>query len=117
MTPSYSYSIQGHQFISGLRVLELQGCDIILGCDWIYDYSPVGLNLKTREFTIEKVGQRITFKDETLPSKHFLVTHRKMQKLLRKGVLGVVLYVQVVQMNTPDKITMPSIAVVLNQHK
>jgi hypothetical protein len=67
--------------------------------------------------TIEKLGQRITFKDETLLNKHFLVTHRKMQKLLRKRDVGAILYVQAVQMNTPDKTTMPSIAVVLNQHK
>jgi hypothetical protein len=49
----------------------LQGYDIILGCDWIYDYSPVGLNLKTRDFIIEKEGPKIKFLDETLPNKHF----------------------------------------------
>jgi hypothetical protein len=71
ITQSCSYCIQGHDFTSNFRVLELQGYDIILGCDWIYDYSSVGLNLKTREFTIEKLGHKITFKDETLPNKHF----------------------------------------------
>jgi hypothetical protein len=66
-------------------VLELQGYDIILGCDWIYDYSRVGLNLKTREFTIEKEGNQVKLLDETLLNKNFLVTHKKMKKLLRKG--------------------------------
>jgi len=56
------YSIQGHEFISHFRLLELQGYDIILGADWIYDHSPVGLNLKTRELTITKNGtQHVTF--------------------------------------------------------
>jgi hypothetical protein len=114
MTPSCSYSIQGHAFTSDFRVLELQGYDVILGCDWIYDYSPERLNLKTREFTIEMLGQRITFKDETLPNKHFLVTHRKMQKLLRKGAIGGVLYVQAMQMQAPDTTTTPSIAALLH---
>jgi hypothetical protein len=50
-------SIHGHDFTSDFRVLELQGYDIILGCNLIYDYSPVELNLKTREFTIEKQSQ------------------------------------------------------------
>jgi hypothetical protein len=36
------------------RVLQLSGYDMILGCDWIYDHSHVDINLKTREFTIEK---------------------------------------------------------------
>jgi hypothetical protein len=49
-----SYTIQGFDFQSDFRVLELQGYDIILGCDWIYEYGPVGLNLKTRQFTLEK---------------------------------------------------------------
>jgi hypothetical protein len=58
----------------------LQGYDIILGCDWIYDYRPVGINLKTRQFTLEKEGLKITFQDETLPNKDFLVSHKKMKK-------------------------------------
>jgi hypothetical protein len=62
-------------------VLELQGYDIILGCDWIYDYNRVGLNLKTREFTIEKEGNQVKLLDETLLNKNFLVTHKKMKKL------------------------------------
>jgi hypothetical protein len=42
------YTIQGHQFTSDFRLLEVQGYDIILGNDWILAHSPVGLNLKTR---------------------------------------------------------------------
>jgi hypothetical protein len=36
MISSCSYSIQGHEFISDFRVLELQGYDIILGCDCMH---------------------------------------------------------------------------------
>jgi hypothetical protein len=55
------YTIQGHQFVTDFRVLELSGYDIILGCDWIYDHNSVDLNLKTREFTIEKNGKQVCF--------------------------------------------------------
>jgi hypothetical protein len=51
-----NYSIQGHKFISDFRVLDLEGYDMILGCDWLFESSPVGINLKTREFTIENDG-------------------------------------------------------------
>ena len=79
------YSIQGHEFISHFRVLELQGYDIILGADWIYDHSPVGLNLKTTELTITKNGtQHITFQDESLPPNHLIIGPRKLCHLLRK---------------------------------
>jgi hypothetical protein len=113
MTSSCCYSIQKHEFTSDFRVLELQDYDIILGCEWTYDYSPVGLNLKTREFTIEKQGKKIKFIDETLPNKHFLVTHKKMQKLLRKGPVGAVLYVQALQMEEKVTSTLPAVEAVL----
>jgi hypothetical protein len=58
MTPNYKYSIQGHQFTSDFRILELEGYDIIFGCDWIFEFSLVGINLKTRDFTIEKDGEK-----------------------------------------------------------
>jgi hypothetical protein len=67
---------------------------MILGCDWIYDHT-VGMNLKAREFTIEKDGNQICLQDETLPYKKFLVSHKKMHKLLNKGV---VVYVQKLQL-------------------
>jgi hypothetical protein len=80
----------------------LQGYDIILGCDWIYDYRPVGINLKTRQFTLEKEGLKITFQDETLPNKDFLVSHKKMKKM-SKGAIGALIYVQKLQMeDTPQ---------------
>jgi hypothetical protein len=98
-------------------VLELQGYDIILRCDWIYEYSSVGLNLNTREFTIEKQGQRITLIDETLPNKHFLVTHKKKKKLLRKGAVDAVLYIQALQMSPADNQPTIAIQYVLQEYK
>lgn len=59
------YSIQDHQFSSDLRLLEVQGFDVVLGAEWIYTHSPVGLDLKKREFSITKDGKElITFKEE-----------------------------------------------------
>jgi hypothetical protein len=76
----------------------------------------VRLNLKTKEFTIDKSGAKIILKDETLPNKHFLVTHKKMQKLLRKGVVGDVLSVQALQIDPPDKPIRPAIQAILDRH-
>jgi hypothetical protein len=73
VTTDCPYQIQGHQLKSDFRVLELAGYDLILGCDMIFEFSPVGINLETREFTVEKEGERICFKDETLPNAKLLV--------------------------------------------
>jgi hypothetical protein len=111
-----SYTIQGHQFSSDFHVLELQGYDIILGCDWIYDHNPIGINLKTREFTLDKDGTKISFKDETLSNKDFLISHKKMKSMLRKGTVGVVIYVQKLQMNATSSTTPSALSDLLEEY-
>jgi hypothetical protein len=54
--------------------------------------------------------------DETLPNKHFLVTHKKMKKLLRKGAIGVVLYIQALQMTETTLPAPPGIEALLQQY-
>jgi hypothetical protein len=73
------YSIQGHQFKSDFRLLEVQGYDVILGADWIYAHSPVGLDLRRREFSITKEGDHIiTFSDETLLDSNSVIGLKKL---------------------------------------
>jgi hypothetical protein len=69
----------------------VQGYDIILGADWIYMRSPVGLDLRTREFSVTKYGHSIvTFQDETLPNHHLLIGSKKFCKMIRKKEVGAV---------------------------
>jgi hypothetical protein len=56
VTSGCQYSNQGHKCTTDFTVLDLEGYDLILGCDRIFEFNPVGINLKTREFTIEKDG-------------------------------------------------------------
>jgi hypothetical protein len=67
----------------------------------------VGINLKTREFTIEKEGQKICLQDKTLPNANFLVSHKRMKKLLKKGAIGAVVYVHKLQVQEPDNTHTP----------
>lgn len=50
------FTIQGHEFSKDLRLLTVQGYDVILGADWIYRHNPVGLDLRRRESSICKNG-------------------------------------------------------------
>jgi len=90
-----SYSIQGHTFQSDFRLLGVQGFDIILGADWIYTHSPVGLDLKRRELSITKEGTHLlTFSDQlAYPAKHIIGT-RKLCKLLKKKAVGAMVVLQ-----------------------
>jgi hypothetical protein len=95
--------------------LELEGYDIIFGCDWIFEFKPVGINLKTREFTIEKDGEKLIFKDETLSDAKFLVSHKKMKKMLTKGAVGAVIYVQKLQLTDPNRQHLTPLQDILDQ--
>jgi hypothetical protein len=66
--------------------------------------------------TIEKEGAQVKFLDETLPNKHFLVTHKKMKKLLRKGAIGAILYIQALQMTETTLPAPPGIEALLQQY-
>jgi hypothetical protein len=73
----------------------------------------VGINLKTREFTIEKNGNKVCFQDETLPNKKILVSHKKMNKLFNKGAIGAVIYVQKLQVEENKKALLPQLSDIL----
>lgn len=115
------YSIQGHQFISNFRLLEVQGYDIILGADWIYSHSPIALNLKTRKFSITKEGkEHVTFLDETLPDKHHPISANHLGKILKKkGAVGVVLVLNndTLQGTPPAQPLLKEIQLLIQQYK
>jgi hypothetical protein len=67
VTLDYQYSIHGHKFTTNFKVMELEGYDLILGCDWIFEFSPVSINLKTRELIIEKEARKSASKMKHFP--------------------------------------------------
>jgi hypothetical protein len=98
MCKNCSYTIQGQHFTTNFRLLDLKGYDVILGADWIYTHSPVGLDLRKREFTITKNGkQTVTFVDETLQDSNLIIGPKKMCQLIKKRAIGAV-----VVLNTSD---------------
>lgn len=87
---SCKYDIQGHHFSSDFRLLEVKGYDIILGTDWIYEHSPVGLNLKTREFSVTKNGKEIiTFSEQPWPTGKMIIGTKKLCQLLKNKTVEI----------------------------
>lgn len=79
------YEIQNHKFHSTFRLLEVQGYDIILEADWIYQHIPIGLNLKTKEMSITVDGNKtISFSSDKKPGNHQLIGAPQLCKLLKK---------------------------------
>jgi hypothetical protein len=44
--PDYEFSIRTHQFSHSFRVLNLPGHDVVLGCDWMQQFSPVSFHFQ-----------------------------------------------------------------------
>lgn len=86
------FTIQGHEFTQDLRLLSVKGYDVILGADWIYNHSPVGLDLRKREFSICKNGTHVvTFSDDTMHHNTQIIGARKLCQLLKKQAIGAVI--------------------------
>lgn len=90
--PQCEYDIQGEKFTNAFNLIPLKGYDVILGADWMFNFNPITLDLKERDLGITKEGRMVTLYDFTRPGKHFQVSNKKMVKMLRKGALGCVIY-------------------------
>ncbi|KAH6809268.1 hypothetical protein C2S51_027051 [Perilla frutescens var. frutescens] len=61
----FSWGVQGHQFNYSLRVLQIEGYDLILGGDWLRSCTPIELDYKNMTFTVTQKGQRIKLQTVT----------------------------------------------------
>ncbi|KAK6159411.1 hypothetical protein DH2020_006725 [Rehmannia glutinosa] len=55
----FSWKMQGHAFTYPLRVLQNEGCDLILGGDWLKSCTPVELDYEKMTFTVTVKGKKI----------------------------------------------------------
>ena len=46
----FCWEMQGHEFITGLQLFKLGGCDIVLGVNWMRKVSPI-------IFDLNKIGR------------------------------------------------------------
>uniref|UniRef100_J3KUY4 Reverse transcriptase domain-containing protein n=1 Tax=Oryza brachyantha TaxID=4533 RepID=J3KUY4_ORYBR len=78
--PEIRYWIQGEEFRSKFNLLPLKGYDVILRADWIYQYSPISLDLI----------QRI------LPCLRSMASGKRAGKLIRKGMEACMIQINLV---------------------
>lgn len=112
------YEIQGHSFATTFRVLDVKGYDIIFGCDWILQHSPVTLNFHSRELSLHINGQlEVTLSDVSIPRGQTLVNSAHMGKLLSHNAVGAVLLVAPTQCHSlqTSSVTHPLVSSVLLQ--
>ncbi|KAK6151575.1 hypothetical protein DH2020_014210 [Rehmannia glutinosa] len=55
----FKWTMQGHEFTYSLRVLQNEGCDLILGGDWLKSGTPIELDYEKMTFTVTLKGKRV----------------------------------------------------------
>ncbi|XP_044356666.1 uncharacterized protein [Triticum aestivum] len=106
------FSLQGTQFSTDLRVLQLQGYDVILGADWMASFNPVELDFDEMQVKITlKTGEKKIFKDESLPSVA-VQELETVEELSKEPVCGAVLILN----RIADTLVPPPVQQLLNKY-
>lgn len=58
--PKLKWTMQGITFESDFRVLSIGGCDMVLGIDWIIQFSPILFDFHQLRLTFKKGSRKIT---------------------------------------------------------
>lgn len=85
----FTWWTQGHTFQQDMKVLQLPGYDIVLGCDWLEDHSPMWVHWRQRQMRFSHQGCRITLhgiQDDGSPS--CPIRRRKLQGVLCRDAVA-----------------------------
>lgn len=95
VAPNTNFRIYNEDFSSDLTVLELQGYDIVLGCDFLKKHNPLSMDFDARTVTVNKDGKSyVTFTDCIATEAPKLTFAEKTEKLCSKGVVGFAMSIQ-----------------------
>ncbi|CAH9090618.1 unnamed protein product [Cuscuta epithymum] len=57
--PNFKWTVQGETFVKEMRLVRMGGCDMVLGMDWIDEFTPVQLNTRPPKVTFWKEGRLV----------------------------------------------------------
>jgi hypothetical protein len=91
------YHLKSHMF-----AINMRGCDIVLGADWLRTLGPILMDFKYLTMQFNKEGHQYKFQGITISSPEIISSHR-MEKLLKKGHSGVITQLHAIQeIETPS---------------
>jgi hypothetical protein len=85
------YHLKSHMFS-----IDMGGCDIVLGADWIRTLGPIVMDFKDLTMQFNQEGHQYKFQGITASSPEIISSHR-MEKLLKKGHSGVITQLHAIQ--------------------
>jgi len=75
--------MQGERFEVDLRLLQLGGCDVVLGVDWIKGVSPISFDCNRMKVSFENEGRRMILTGGKEARTCKMITGRGLQKVLK----------------------------------
>ncbi|CAH9098317.1 unnamed protein product [Cuscuta europaea] len=57
--PKFEWTVQGETFVKEMRLVRMGGYDMVLGMDWIHQFTPVMLSTRPPSVTFRKEGRLI----------------------------------------------------------
>jgi hypothetical protein len=103
VVPDCSFTIGKHQFTHQFSALTLPGHDVVLGCDWMSQYSPVAFHFKEQEFHMQAPDGSAIILPTCSPSDTAVdIEAAKLCKLLDKGASGFIIQLHSLQLSTTE---------------
>jgi hypothetical protein len=81
---------------SQMFAIDMGGCDIVLGVDWLRTLGPILMDFKALTMQFYQEGHQYKFQGITVGSPEVISSHR-MEKLLKKGHSGVIAQLHSIQ--------------------
>jgi hypothetical protein len=85
------YHLKSHMFS-----IDMGGCDIVLGADWLRTLGPILMDFKDLTMQFDQEGHRYKFQGINSGSPKIISAHR-MEKMLKKGHSGVITQLHTIQ--------------------
>jgi len=85
------YHLKSHMF-----AIDMGGCDIVLGVDWLRTLGPILMDFKDLTMQFDPEGHQYKFQGITTGSPKIISSHR-MENMLRKGHYSVITQIHGIQ--------------------
>jgi hypothetical protein len=104
------YHLKSHMFS-----IDMGGCGIVLGADWLRTLGPILMDFKALTMQFDQEGHQYKFQGITASSPEVISFHR-MEKLLKKGHSGVIAQLHAIQA-TETPLVLQDLQALLSKHQ
>jgi hypothetical protein len=104
------YHVKSHMF-----AIDMGGCDIVLGANWLRTLGPILMDFKDLTMQFNQEGHQYKFQGITVSSPEIISSHL-MEKLLKKGHFGVITQLHAIQATKTPSV-LQDIQAILSKHQ